>query len=249
MKIMLIIITALFVSGCGSSEEITTEEAVLERPIGSMKILAFGQSNMANMGIGLTYTSAYDVLRLDNTYDFVLASSPVGATALASGTGANILPYLGDLLIQDGKYSDITYANVAVNGSCIVQWIPSSPNFQRIVSLVNQGFEFTHVLFHQGSCDTRSILKEDYKKYFLEMKNGLRNLGIIAPIYLGRASYIYGVVDSQVTDAQNELINENDDILMGANTDVLGAEYRYDDSHFNEQGLIKHAQLWNDLIK
>ena len=256
IKSMILTFLMLILTGCGgttnNSGNVTDKGSEIAEKNTEINILAMGQSNMANRGIGFNYTSKYDVLRIDSTYEYVLASSPVISNPMASETNSNFIPYLGDLLIEYGKYSTMTYANVAVNGTCIINWIPSSPNFQKIRNLVNQGFTFTDIIFHQGECDStfyNNTSKDNYKMAFLEMKKGIRDLGIDAPIYLARASYVNGIIGSNLIAAQNELISENEDILEGPDTDVLGSEYRYDNVHFNEIGLIEHAKLWNQKIQ
>ena len=261
MKLNLILITifSIFLLGCGKESSNNTNQkgyipTEYNNPNPSqITILAIGQSNMANSGTGLDYTSKYGTIRIDSNYNYVVAKSPNSLNVLASGTGSNFLPLLGDMLIENGIYGNVTYANLAVNGSCMIEWTPAQTtfNFQKIERVSRQGFEFTHILFHQGECDTEQFFntsKEDYKRYFLQMLQGIRDLGINAPIYVARTSYVFGITDDRIIQAQNELIQQYPDILEGPYTDIMGSEYRHDDVHFNRDGLINHALMWSQLI-
>ncbi|HIP55806.1 MAG TPA: hypothetical protein EYG97_02160 [Arcobacter sp.] len=74
-------------------------------------------------------------------------------------------------------------------------------------------------------------------------------MNISAPIYMARASYAHSVIDDNVINAQNELIQEFENIYAGANTDILGITYRDDDIHLNKYGLEEHAKLWLSYLK
>jgi len=66
---------------------------------------------------------------------------------------------------------------------------------------------------------------------------------------MARASYAHSVIDDNVINAQNELIQEFENIYAGANTDILDITYRDDDIHLNKYGLEEHAKLWLSYLK
>jgi len=259
---LLLSLSLFFINNCTSDDSqkfndplnYTPAEISTTKPTNAT-ILAIGQSNMDNSGVGFYYTSSQDVLRVGSDYEFYLPESPITHHALSFNTfGGTFLPLLGDLLVENDKYNSVVYANVSVGGSTISQWTPENPDghFHKIKTLSEQGFKFTHIIFHQGESDAKTMLDthpNDYKYMFIQMLKGIRSLGIDAPIYVARASYILGVIDTDITNAQTELIETYSDIFPGPSTDLLGSEYRYDDVHFNKEGLIEHANMWNNSIK
>jgi len=252
-------IAAVLLAGCSSGGGETQEPIIEYTPTTTVVdtrdavILAIGQSNMSNTGSGFYYVASNDVKRIDSNYNAVLAESPVLENNLADANGGSFLPLLGDLLIEGDKLESVTYANVAVGGTCIIQWTPDyvQSYFNKIREVARQDLDFTHIIFHQGECDTadwKNTSISDYKARFLKMLQGIRDLGIDVPIYVARTSYVFGVVDPRIIQAHNELIEEYSDVLQGPYTDVMGAEYRHDDAHFNERGLIRHAEMWYEAL-
>lgn len=55
-------------------------------------------------------------------------------------------------------------------------------------------------------------------------------------------------IRQDITDAQNQLINNDPYTFRGANLNAIGNEGRYDGLHFNEQGQSMAASLWRDAI-
>ena len=51
------------------------------------------------------------------------------------------------------------------------------------------------------------------------------------------------VRDGQRTAAIGQL-----GIFVGPDTDLIGAEHRYDDCHMSESGLALHAAAWADIL-
>lgn len=254
---MSLVVAAALLVGCsggssggstGSADEpITYKSIIVPEKTPDAKILIFGQSNAANSGIG-SYTCDFEVLRTTNSYELVQAQNPIGGTGLA-GSGSSFMPILADMLLESGKYESIEYANVAVAGTLIAEWLPGGELFERFEKLVEaRGSDFTHILFHQGESDDHTST-QNYKSRFLTVLQGLRDLGITAPIYVAKTSRLNGKFNADIIIAQTQLSDEYTDIYPGPYTDVMGVEYRYDNNHFNEKGLIEHARLWNALIK
>lgn len=50
--------------------------------------------------------------------------------------------------------------------------------------------------------------------------------------------------NADISLAQQRLPTVYPNVFSGANSDTLGYEMRFDNCHFNQQGLAEHAQLW-----
>jgi len=180
----------------------------------------------------------------DVAYTPVEYTNPDPDTAVILAIGQSnmqnaMLNHLVDML----DYENIEYVNVAEADSRIQEWSPEGDLFQRIEDVADK--DFTHILVHQGESDAGN---KNYVNEFLVMLNGIRDLGINAPVYLAQTSWLNNKTDSVVIAQQGELIQRFEDIKQGPYTDVLGSEYRFDGTHFNEKGLKAHAQLWSERI-
>lgn len=205
---------------------------------------------------------------------------------LASGNAGNFLLELGDKIVLGTSYDAVIFVNLAIGGSSSKQWIPDSTYVERKNSIDNYEFrtgyfervkeakvyqdyigkKYTHVLWQQGESDTKSNIVNStnttystYYNNFLKVYNGLNSLGITAPIYMSRTSYINGYYNSEVVRAQNALIKNYSRIKPGTDTDYLvkdsnGVPYREyrsatDNVHFNSYGLSTLAAHWDWYLK
>lgn len=220
-------------------------------------ILALGQSNAANSGEGI-YKVKNPVISVYKGKCYKANDPLLGAT----GNGGSVWGRLSDKLIENGMYDYVVIKSIAVGGSPIVSWTqhgngPVHGNyFGRIINAINElneiGFNITHILWHQGEQDTSfGTTAKNYKKMFLNMLDGIRKKGgVKSPIYVARASLCQGRSSREVVAAQNELIEQYDDILQGPNTDLINdSKYRIDGGcHFSESGLALHANKWYESI-
>lgn len=253
-----------------STSHVTFVDPVEER---TAYILVIGQSNVANYGVNtFTYTPSQDVKRLSlNTMVWEGAVSPAPTGSLASGTGGNMDGLIGDKLITSGKYERVRIVNVAVGGTELGWWVKSaSPSaypkreddaftytngrlYERLEyarsAAESLGFSFSHVLLHIGESDgLAGTTGPQYISTFNTLKENLRELEIHAPIILGKTSYVTGTVKPVIINAQTQIISENSDVYEGPNTDTYGSAYRYDNLHFNANGLDLISTDWVNSI-
>ena len=216
----------------------------------SLVALAFGQSNAANTG-ETRYTPKHSVFNFYRGKCYLAADPLLGATS-DMGT---VWSRLGDLIVEEKAYSSVVFIVMGVGGSSVSDWASEGELFGRIESVQKEldvvGIAITHLFWHQGEIDARiGTTTIEYKKRFLDMLEGIRGLGIKAPLYLALASRCEGPVSKAIQSAQLELIRERDDILKGANTDVISdMDDRYDFCHFSDSGLKKHAESWMRTIE
>ena len=238
----------------------------------------FGQSNIANYGAPTdTYNTANGVMRIDRTGAWEYANSPVNATThLATGTGGNADGRIGDHLINSGDYDQVKIVNVSVGGTELAMWRPDAPLnvypvrdddlfqytgnrlFERLEFAKQMadtyGFKYTHVLMHIGETDnlvgtTTAEFKADYDS----VNNGLNSLGIDAPRFIGRTSYVPWATPTyspNIIQAQNEIITQYTNAYAGPNTDeMVSTAYRHDGLHFSTTGLVLLSSLWASSIR
>ena len=109
------------------------------------------------------------------------------------------------------------------------------------------------ILFHQGESDN-SLDTKDYYKNFNEFVNNLKQEGIEVPIYLSRVSLCgeKRPINQDLTDIQDQLINDFNLIKEGPNTDLLSekSDRLKDYCHFSLEGYDKFSDMWvKSLIK
>ncbi|MEM7397174.1 MAG: sialate O-acetylesterase, partial [Verrucomicrobiota bacterium] len=104
------------------------------------------------------------------------------------------------------------------------------------------------VLWHQGESD--SLARTSAETYCERLKTIIESLnkdaGYTIPWFVARASFHPGSKEpeeQQVAEGQ-QLLWQRDIAHQGPDTDDLGKEYRSDAVHFNQRGLIAHAERW-----
>jgi len=220
-------------------------------------ILAMGQSNAANSGEGL-YKVKNKVFNIFQGNCYIADDPLLDATGVRGAVWGRV----ADKLINEGLYDKVFIKSIAVGGSPMVSWTQHGKGrvhgnyFVRILNAIDElkilGLDVTHILWHQGEQDTSfGTTTKNYKEMFLNMLDGIRKKGgVKSPIYIARASSCQGRSSRKVIAAQNELIEQYDDILQGPNTDLINdSKYRIDGGcHFSKTGLALHANKWYESI-
>ena len=135
----------------------------------------------------------------------------------------------------------------AAGGTSVLDWSEQGKCFKALIgelaTIQSCPIPVTHVLYHQGERDT--LLKTDtrsYVQHFTDLYEAVSKAFPQAPWTVCRASYRMGVISEAVRQAQKEIVMRLPNCRPGPDTDRLGADYRYDDTHFNEQGLQAFAK-------
>lgn len=218
---------------------------------GTAILLTLGQSNAANE-CELAFQPGAGVYNF-NFFDskcYVARDPLLGAT----GTGGSVWSRLGDKLVRSGAYERVLIAPIAVGGSRVQAWAPEGLHFSRLVAvqkaLASQGLKPTHVLWHQGESDARWTTKEEYVDRFTRMLDGLRGLGIDAPVYVATASVCGHAGSQAIREAQQQLAATLPGVRPGPDTDQLDRfRWRRDGCHFSAEGLELHARLWVEALR
>lgn len=257
---ILFVLLSLAVSGCKVDEPFPEEKRNCNTAVpknDTIVLLVMGQSNAANYG------DAKYSPHCNNIFDFYKGTlSPLNDPLQgASGASGSVWSRLADKLIERNFAGTVIVVPCAVGGTKIEQWIPGG-NLNYLVEetlgyLDNAGLKPTHVLWHQGESNhvafstggiTPQQNADNYTANFGLLVNYLRSKGVAAPVYPAMATICQNAPDTVLQNAQRNLTNPSRQIFNGPNTDSLGGEYRYDNCHFNDAGLNKHADLWVDVL-
>ncbi|HUO43423.1 MAG TPA: sialate O-acetylesterase [Burkholderiales bacterium] len=216
-------------------------------------ILAFGQSNIANEGDpnGL-HVPDHGVYNF-NIFDgkIYVARCPLLGTTCARG---NFTTRLGDLLVQRGIYDKVLLVPVGHGGTYITDWAPGgSMNFRLMFALEllrRRGIAITHALFQQGEAEGYQSNADGaaWARNFEAMVEGVRLLGMQAPIYVAQCSICRCNPSPTIRAAQRGVVNPAKSIYPGPDTDTIVGDGRWDGCHFSTAGLKKAAELWFDAI-
>lgn len=213
-----------------------------------------GQSNSANFGAGTPSAVDDRVSYMGLTSgNWIHADDPPENPSDSSGAGGSPWPKLGDLLSADDDVP-VGFIPIGDGSSSVEDWTPAQndnyPNLQDAVqAFATNGFKA--ILWHQGERDAGTLYtsQADYVSRLEIIINSSRtDAGWEVPWVVALVSYIRGDTNAVTTAAQQQVIDENSKVFVGAATDSLGADYRKDIAHFTSEGLTAHAALWFDAL-
>ena len=180
---------------------------------------------------------------------------PIGIVATGAG-GTSVREWLpkGEAMAAPPT----TGANTVIIGTN--HWESTGDLYQRLIargrSLGPTGFRA--VLWHQGESDNhqpegRNITSEQYQEYLrLVIRRSRSDWGREVPWFVAQASYhTPEQTGSAELRAAQLAVASGGFALAGPNTDELGMPYRERNGHgvhFNRQGLIRHGELWAEVV-
>ena len=211
-------------------------------------LLVIGQSNVASHG---RTRGASDFGQVFHDGTFQSLSDPIAG---GTGDGGSVWTRLGPMLAADGAVSEFVLTVSAQGGTSIADWAPDGKCFgilaKRLPEITTCARPITHVVFHQGERDTMMGTScASYVHHFNQMKNCLDVSLHNCPWIVCQASYRMGLMSKEVKSAQNEIIKTSRNVIAGPDTDLLGAAYRYDNTHFNDAGLTAFAAGLRDTFR
>jgi hypothetical protein len=216
-------------------------------------IVIVGQSNAANHGTGrLVARHCVDNFSLYDGKCYHAADPLLGA----SGDGGNFATRFGDKLIEGGLFDRVILAPIAMGGTMVEQWAEEGMFNRRIPALIRRlydaGLRADFVLWQQGEGNpgVGDIGGRQYRKNLLEVIRTFRRYGVSAPFFVSLTTTCGGPHPNakNIRDGQQSAVNPKAAIYQGADTDMIGLEYRWDACHFNEVGLDMAASLWLEVI-
>lgn len=160
---------------------------------------------------------------------------------------------LAEKLIAKGKADKVLIVPFGVGGSSIERWAFAGDLSGRIKrsieALTKQNIKATHIVWHQGETDASSgTSAAQYIASFGEVVKQLEPLGKNIPIYSATATRCNSDANKTIGNAQQELPSVYNNVFADANSDLLASDLRFDNCHFNQQGLEKHADLWFEVL-
>lgn len=180
---------------------------------------------------------------------------PIGIVATGAG-GTSVREWLpkGEAMAAPPT----TGANTVTIGTN--HWESTGGLYQRLIergrSIGPTGFRA--VLWHQGESDNhqpegRNITPEQYQEYLrLVIRRSRADWGREVPWFVAQASYhTPEQTGSAELRAAQLAVASSGFALAGPNTDELGIPYRESNGrgvHFNRQGLIRHGELWAEVV-
>jgi len=207
--------------------------------------LTYGQSNAANAS-NFKYKTTHHVYEFwnENLYEYIEPS--LGA----SGNGGSVWGLVGDKLIEADIADKVVFMNAAVAGASMEELAYKEFGFS--TDLINRYKKIKEelktvdaILIHQGESNIND--SSGYENAFNSLKSELLSISS-APIILANASYCNGVSDDKLKKIQDTVISKNKEVYRGPNSDKILSNFRYDDCHFNKEGLESLSDFWVDSI-
>ena len=238
-------------------------------------LLISGQSNA--QGWPYTTGAADDRVSCVNYYDglipeykFPLSFAQLSASASIGPTNPlYIYGMLGDKLVQRLGVPVLFYG-AALAGTSSMQWRQSAEGnltvpdadqwegadllrpYRAIKATLTHYVQRTGlraILWHQGESDKGQSPTAyfDNLKKLIEVSRQDAGASSL-PWVIARASWIDGSGDSNIIQAQNQVITQVANCYTGPNTDDYGNGYRQDGTHFLQTFYPQFAELWNQSL-
>jgi hypothetical protein len=218
---------------------------------GTAILFILGQSNAGNYGRS-RYTPTGEVYNFDvlNGRCYKAQDPLLGAT----GNEGSPWGILGDEMIAHGLAQRVLLAPIAVGGTNILAWVDGKRTARLVYAakvLRTARLLPTAILWHQGESDAGNhVATEPYVAMFNRLVSLIRSNGLSAPIFVAVATYCNerapepGTLYAPIRKAQQMVVNQAKGIYAGPDTDQIRSADRWDNCHFAESGLRKHADLW-----
>jgi glycosyltransferase domain-containing protein len=208
----------------------------------TLHVLAMGQSNIANHGLSPS-KSTFGSVNVDGAS--VPLEDPIPG---GSGTGGSIWPRVGEKIAIQRMFSAFQLSLVAKGGTSIAEWLEDAHSADglklTLARLANATPKVNCIVWHQGEKD--NLLHTPPDEYFSSFSKFHNIVSQFLPgvtWIICRASFRMGKINHKIVAAQNRIVAEIPNCIAGPNTDVLGREYRVDDTHWNNEGLSVFADL------
>lgn len=212
--------------------------------------LTYGQSNSANHGQYGYEVKSDSIYMFMNEKTYIYHDPAIGG----SGNDGSVWGRLGDLLIANGYYDAVVFSVTGYKAQTIDQ-LSRPPYIDFMLNqyngLIKEFGKVDGLLIHQGESNHRKNTSLDYASGFEQLMSELPDK-LKDNIFLSRASYCgSGGTDTDVTNAQNNIIKANGNVHPGPDTDsLIEKQYRLPDRcHLSSEGLDRFAILWLESLE
>lgn len=226
---------------------------------GACVLVIAGQSLAMNI-VPTAYVPTHSTVANLNIYDGAVygAHDPLlGCSSLIPPTTkpGNFAGRLADAIITSGAFTTVVLVTVAVGGTKVGEWSGIGGYGTRITAalsrLSNRGLAPTAILWAQGESDNLAQTPLDtYASQLGQLIANSRVSGYRGPWFVCRETWIGGVTDAAIQNAQVEIVDHAAGIWAGPDTDSLDASYRQaDNTHLNDAGAAAWASLWLSALQ
>lgn len=255
-KCTLVVFIGLMLTSCGGSNssnagsinEPVTIPAIIY-PLPELRILVMGQSISSNCN-EYKYGPIDNVFQIDSNGSVKVAADPFEWADCEKGS--MWIP-LGKRLIDAGIARKVTFMPIGVSGSKVEDWQANGVAFKKLNSAISliqgKGIGFDFAFWHQGSSNI-GMGKNMYMSHLGAVIDYVDERVKINRWLIGVHSRCFGAYDRNIESAQIEIgTMVKLKRYIGANSNLLGDEYRTDGCHLKKIGQDEMAEMWLESIK
>jgi hypothetical protein len=215
----------------------------------SMRILVIGQSISSNCN-EYAYGPVENVMQVGKDGSIKPAQDPFEWADCDKGS---MWMPTGKKIIESKIADQVIFMPIGVGGSKVADWQDGGRAFDKLnqaLELIRKkGITFDFAIWHQGSADYGTP-RAEYVSRLLSVIDYVNRNAQIKRWLIGIHSRCSGLYDPEVEAAQR-IVGDASSARRypGANTNLLGNEYRVDFCHLNHQGQEMVAPMWLEAIK
>lgn len=240
----------------------TEVSSIISAPTTTKIVIVDGQSEHATANGTMTYSTVNAASNQLNIYDGAIyaGADPVLGASDAPNVGySSMVMRFADRLITQGRATRVIMVPIAIGGTPWAIYDPAADGslftrfrcaYRRLAAL---GLTPDAIVVARGATDNDlNTSAASIKASIWAWADGVRALGCVAPIYLGKFTMVSGSVDTTVQTGIDNAIDVGRDIRTGYNGDsnltVAGGYRLADQTHLSNTGLTKSANDWADLV-
>lgn len=214
-----------------------------------LHILAIGQSISSNCN-QTVYGPVDNVFQVAKDGGLKPARDPF---EWADCTQGSMWMPLGKRIIDNGLAQKVVFMPIGVGGTSVRDWQSGGKAFAKLNSALDlvkqQGLKFDAVLWHQGTAD-HGMPSGEYTDRLLSVISYVNNRITTGRWLIGVHSRCWGNYDPQIEAAQRSVGSATSaGRFPGANSNLLGNAYRFDECHLNQAGQEEMATMWLEAIR
>ena len=227
-----------------------TSKILTDAPIVTDKTIiafVFGQSNSANSE-GERYKA--DTKNVYNYFDnhYYIASDPLlGAT----GNAGSVWTITANKLIKKNIADKVILIAAGVGGTSVKSWREGGElnNMleSRLKNAQKNNISITHFLWHQGESDN-GVYESEYENGLTEVIHLTQLYYPNAKFFVSQASAFCNRTSSNLILKSQRNVTQLKNVYRGPNTDLIGADDRWDGCHLSGRGIEKASNEWVELI-
>jgi hypothetical protein len=214
-----------------------------------LRILVIGQSLSANCNANV-YGPVANVYQIGKDGAVKAAQDPFEWADCDKGS---MWMPLGQRLIESGMAQKVTFMPIGVGGTKVQDWQEGGKAFLKLNTALDlvakSGIGFDMAFWHQGSADA-GIPRDEYVSRLLSVIAYVNGKIPVKRWLIGIHSRCWERYDAEVEAAQRIVADApGTGRFPGANTNLLGNEYRFDECHLNQAGQEQMAKMWLEAIR